>query len=371
MKLVLTGAAGFLGWHTRVRLRALTGHQVTAVTRADWDRLPDALRGADAVLHVAGVNRGPAADVEAGNVELARQVADAVRCSGSRPRIVYANSVQSGAASAYGAGKQLAAEILHGAAGQLGSEFVDVRLPHLFGEHGRPGYNSFVATFADAVLRGTTPAVQDREIALLHAQQAAQQLIDALAGPGRQLHPAGTPTTVATVLHTLEQFARIYRNGDIPCRRTDLDVDLFNVLRAAGSAAPFALQQHTDPRGALIELVRSHGGQGATFVSTTAPGASRGEHFHLRKFERFVVLAGRARISMRRLFTDDVVDFVVTGDRPTAVDMPTLWAHRITNIGTQELTTLFWASEILDPQAPDTFAEPVGPGYPAAAQRTG
>ena len=107
-------------------------------------------------------------------------------------------------------------------------------------------------------------------------------------------------------------------------------------------------------------MVRAHGGQGQTFVSTTRPGITRGEHFHLRKVERFVVLSGRARISLRRLFSEEVVSFDVTGGDPSVVDMPTMWAHNITNTGSDELTTLFWTQELFDPAAPDTYAEPVG-----------
>jgi len=107
--------------------------------------------------------------------------------------------------------------------------------------------------------------------------------------------------------------------------------------------------------------VRAHGGQGQTFVSTTKPGITRGEHFHLRKIERFVVLRGEARISLRRMFADDVVSFDVTGDAPAVVDMPTMWVHNITNTGASELTTLFWTHELFDPAAPDTFPDTVSP----------
>jgi len=363
MRVLLTGAEGFLGWHTRVRLRALTGHDVVAVTRASWPELARLAAGADAILHVAGVNRGTDHDVEEGNVTLARDVADAARAAGSAPRIVFANSVQAGTDGAYGAGKQAAADVLARAAARLGSAFVDVRLPNLFGEHGRPGYNSFVATFVDAIVRGAQPEVTDRPVELLHAQGAAQALLDALTSEGGASRPAGTPVTVAGVLRTLRELDALYALGDVPPLRTELDLDLFNTLRAARfpAHAPLALTQRTDDRGGLIEVVRAHGGPGQTFASTTRPGSTRGEHFHLRKFERFAVLSGTARISLRRLFTTDVVSFDVSGARPTVVDMPTLWAHNLTNTGPGELLTLFWTDGLFDPAAPDTFAEAVAP----------
>jgi UDP-2-acetamido-2,6-beta-L-arabino-hexul-4-ose reductase len=362
VKVLVTGAAGFLGWHMRARLRALTEHEVVAVDRAEWTDLRQHARGVDAIVHIAGVNRGTDDEVDRGNVELARAVADAALASGSGPRIVYANSVQSGNASPYGAGKGAAGEVLARAAGELGSHVVDVRLPNLFGEHGRPRYNSFVATFARAVVNGEEPQITDRPVDLLHVQGAAQALVDGLVTTEERLDPVGTPTTVQGVYDTLRDFNALYVTGDIPPLMSNLDVDLFNTLRAARFPAhyPIPLIQRTDNRGSLVEVVRAHGGQGQTFLSTTKPGITRGEHFHLRKVERFVVVGGAARISLRRLFTDEVVSFDVTGEAPAIVDMPTMWVHNITNTGVGELTTLFWTNELFDPLAPDTFPEAVG-----------
>lgn len=361
MKIVLTGADGFLGWHTRCRLRALTDHEVVAVGRTQWPDLADHLAGAQGVVHVAGVNRGSDTEVEQGNVQLARALGDAVRASGAMPRIVFANSIQTGNDSPYGTGKATASELLAAAAAEAGSEYVDVRLPNLFGEHGRPRYNSFVATFVHSVLDKQVPEIADRPVGLLHAQVAAQSLIDGLTTPAKRLDPAGTPTSVQGVFDALVEFDRLYQGSDIPALLTDLDIDLFNTLRAAlfPTGSPFAMTPRLDDRGRLVEVVRAHGGQGQTFVSTTKPGITRGEHFHLHKIERFVVLSGQARISLRKLFSGDLVSFDVDGATPGAVDMPTMWAHNITNTGDGELVTLFWTNELFDPAAPDTFPERV------------
>lgn len=362
MRILVTGAAGFLGWHTRVRLHARTAHDVVAVDRPGWPELARHVAGADAVIHLAGINRGDDAEVEGGNATLAQDLAAAVDAAGARPRIVYANSIQSGNGTPYGRGKERAAQVLSAAAERAGTPFVDVRLPNLFGEHGRPQYNSFVATFAHAVVEGREPAIADRAVELLHAQGAAQCLLDALDGDAARVDPPGVATTVSQVYQTLREGNRLYEGGDLPPLQTALDVDLFNTLRAARFPAryPIALTPRTDQRGRLVEVVRSHGGQGQTFVSSTAPGITRGEHFHLRKVERFVVVSGEARISLRRVLTDEVVSFDVDGTRPVIVDMPTMWVHNITNTGSGELLTLFWTNELFDPAAPDTYTELVG-----------
>lgn len=362
MRILLTGSDGFLGWHTRVRLRALTDHEVVAVNRTNWQDLARLTKGVDAIIHCAGVNRAEPRQVEHGNVELAGEVADAARQAGSCPRIVYANSIQAGNDSAYGRGKDSAGALLAAGAADSGGAYTDVRLPNLFGEHGRPCYNSFVATFVDAVVAGQQPDIADRSVSLLHAQDAAQALIDGLTGPTR-IEPTGTSTTVRGVFDTLRSFRIRYATGDLPSLIEQFEIDLFNTLRSALFPAhyPITLTTHSDARGRLVETVRSHGGQGQTFISTTRPRITRGEHFHLGKIERFVVVSGAARISLRRMLTDDVISFHVNGNEPAIIDIPTLWAHNITNTGDRDLTTMFWTHALFDPARPDTFAESVQP----------
>lgn len=367
MKVVVTGASGFLGWHLRLRLRALHPEaDVVAVTRGTTPaELADAVAGADAVLHCAGHNRGPDAEVEHGNVQLAAGLVDALRRSGSAPCVVYANSIHAGAETPYGRGKAGAADALARWAETAQAVVADVRLPNLYGEHGRPGYNSFVATFAHEVAAGRTPSVDvDRPVPLLHVQDAAQVLIDAWQdGLGGVLEPAATRTaTVSDVLDRLVRFAEVYRaDGSIPPLGDRFDVTLFNTLRSAmfPAAYPFRPTRHTDPRGTLVESVRVLGGQGQTFVSTTVPGQRRGDHFHLDKIERFHVVKGRGLIRLRRVLTDEYVEFEVDGETAPIVDMPTGWAHSIENVGDTDLMTIFWAHELFDPERPDTYREVV------------
>ncbi len=362
MKVVVTGAGGFLGWHLRSRLRALTGHEVVAVDRSGFGGIDQMMASADAVIHVAGVNRAESdAEVVEGNLSLAELVAGAVRASGSVQRIVYANSIQSGNGSPYGTGKEEGALRLKRAAADEGVDFVNVLLPNIFGEHGRPEYNSFVATFCHEVVAGRTPIVNDNKVGLLHVQDAAQALIDALDGPSRVERPEPEEHGVSEVLGLLLEFDEKYRRGEFPDLTTKFRTDLFNTYRAAafGARGPIAFDKRTDPRGSLVEAVKAHGGSGQTFFSTTVPGVTRGEHFHLRKIERFVVIGGSARIRIRKLFSEDVLDFDVSGDQPVAIDMPTMWPHNITNTGKGELLTLFWTDSVFDPDAPDTYAESV------------
>lgn len=361
MRVIVTGAGGFLGWHLRCRLATYTDHDVVAVDRDTFSDLPTLARAADAIIHVAGINRGTDEEVDAGNARLAETVASAARDASNPPRLIFANSIQAERDNPYGHGKRRAAEVLRAAAVDLGVPFVDVLLPNLFGEHGRPGYNSFVATFVHEVVAGRQPEVSDNQVGLLHVQAAAQALMDGLVGETRTERPRGEQRGVVEVLSMLEGFDALYRAGEIPALVDDFTTDLFNTYRAAAfeQRGPIRFERRTDPRGSLVETVKVHGGGGQTFFSTTVPGVTRGEHYHERKIERFVVIGGRARIQLRRLFTDEVLNFDVSGDEPVAIDMPTFWPHNITNTGDDELYTLFWTDTVFDPENPDTHPEPV------------
>lgn len=358
MKVLLTGANGFLGWHTRCRLHALTEYEVTVATRSNWADLPTLVAEADAIIHIAGINRAEPAEVAQGNSRLAQDLVSAMQAMGSQARVVFANSIQAGNATPYGDGKAAAAMILREAAEREGGVFTDVLLPNLFGEHGQPNYNSFTATFIEKRLRGEAPSIEDRSINLLHVQDAAQALIDGLEGAGiTTVEPQGHTTSVQEVWDKICLFSDLYATGEMPPFPTKFDVDLFNTYRAATfpEHCPIPLDPKEDPRGRLVETIRSHGGQGQAFVSTTKPGITRGDHYHLSKIERFAVLQGTARIALRRMYSHEVLEFHVDGDHPVAIDMPTMWTHNITNTGDDVVITQFWTNELFDPQNPDTF----------------
>jgi len=366
MKVAITGGHGFLGWHAACRLRALHSVEPVRLGRedlADPERLSTALADVDSVVHLAGVNRADTdREVEQGNVDLARPVADAVRALARPLDVVYANSVQAQLDNPYGRGKAAAAGVLGDAVRAGGGHFADLLLPNLFGEHGRPGYNSFVATFAHEIASGRTPTVTgDREISLLHAQDAAEVLIASL---GRDLREtvAGEPRTISSVLATLQEDHELYSTrGEIPPLPGTFETNLFNVYRAAAFPGmwPLAPQVHSDDRGDLFETGRFHGGTGQSFLSTTRPGEQRGDHYHLHKVERFFVVQGEAEIRLRRLLHDEVVTFRLSGEQPSYVDMPTLWVHNIRNVGDAELVTVFWSDQLLDADNPDQFPERV------------
>jgi UDP-2-acetamido-2,6-beta-L-arabino-hexul-4-ose reductase len=198
---------------------------------------------------------------------------------------------------------------------------------------------------------------EDREVPLLHAQEAARILLaEAGAAGARAVEPKGELLPVSEVRAMLLEFDAVYQDGTLPDLSAPLAASMFNTLRShlfpVRPSRP--VPSHVDSRGALTECVRSSGG-GQAFVSTTEPGHTRGEHVHLRKFERFLVLSGTAEIALRRMFTREIVRIPVDGAQPSIVDMPTFWYHRITALGAEPVVTFFWAGEHFRPDDPDTY----------------
>ena len=358
-----TGLGGFLGWHLRVHARAHLGTSIASVPlgpAAPQHRVAEAC-GAEHVVHLAGINRGSDTELRDGNIGLARQLASGLRSAPRPPTtLVFANSTQAGNGTAYGDGKEAASDILRECAREIGADFTDLRLPNIFGEHGRPYYNSVIATFAHLVASGGEPIVhEDKVLDLVHAQDVAQALLSSETATA--LPAKVEQAKVSEVRNQLIEFGRAYSGGEIPHLERDIDVALFNTLRShiEESHWPQRLARKADARGAFFESVRSHGAAGQTSFSTTVPGAVRGNHYHLHKIERFVVLAGSGTISLRRLFDSRVVQFEVSGEEPVAIDMPTMWAHNISNTGPDQLYTLFWTNELFSSEAPDTYWETV------------
>lgn len=371
VRIVITGAGGLIGWHAHVRLHAANcaarfqgkgaPYDIVALDHAGFDddaTLSAAVSGAAAVLHFAGVNRAPDDVVEAANPAIARRLIDACRAAGSAPHIVYANSTHAVSNTPYGRSKRIASEVL----GAEPGPYTDMVLPHIFGEGARPHYNNVTATLIAQILAGETPSINpEGRVRLLYAGAAAQVAIDAVVvGEAGRIEPEPRPIAVPDLFAMIKGFHDLYAANLFPDLSDPFDRDLFNTYRAATYPAgwPRPLRLNTDVRGTLFEAVKGGGG-GQTFLSSTRPSVTRGDHFHLSKVERFLVVQGDAVIRVRKVLSDAVWEYRVSGDAPAPIDMPTLHTHSIENTGDTDLLTLFWTHDLFDPANPDTFADKV------------
>jgi len=366
MRIGITGADGFLGWHLRCLLYGDTHDTAVPCDQAsfaDDNALDNLVATSDAIVHFAGINRGTEDEVLNGNLAITDRLIAALVRSGRSPHVLFASSIQIERDNPYGQAKRVCAQHLEAWADGCGARFTTVVLPNAFGEFGRPFYNSVVATFCHQLVLGEEPRiVADAPLELIHAQDVAAKFV-ALADDGTAglIRVTGhQPLLVSEILERLQHLNATYACGVFPLLADSFDLQLFNTLQSFRFPdwAQGTLGVHIDERGPLWEVVRAQG-TGQTFVSRIDPGITRGNYYHRHKVERFAVLSGSGRIRLRRLFAPDVHVYELTGEAPAYVDMPTFCTHSIENIGSTPLLTLSWCGELLDTGKPDTWSEPV------------
>lgn len=371
-KILITGSDGLLAQHARALLFAKNAEakfhgspEPFEILLANKDafnseeQLLTLLGGVDAVFHFAGVNRASENEIESANQTIATHLIGCLDKLNIAPHVLYANSTHSTGGSSYGKGKQGASDILQAWAKKANAKYTDIVFPHIFGEGGKPFYNTVTATLCQQIVKDEQCQVNpEGQVELLHAGSAAEIMLQCVNSKTVGVHrPEGKSMSIVDLHATLLSFYENYKAGVLANFDDPFDASLFNTLRyfMFPSYYPHELTLHKDERGVLFEAVKG-GGAGQTFLSWTEPGVTRGNHFHRNKIERFLVVKGEAVIRVRHVFESKVYEFIVSGDKPTYVDIPTLHTHSIVNKGTSQLLTMFWAHEIFDPKNPDTYA---------------
>lgn len=371
IRIGITGSDGLIGWQLRCFLKGHPDVQAIPANRATFsspDLLAEFVSSVDAVVHLAGMNRGEDFEISSTNIALTQALITACEQVRRTPHILFASSSHAVLSnhgkvdSAYSQSKRECTRLFTEWALKNQALFTNLIMPHVFGEHGKPFYNSVVSTFCYQLAAGEIPAIiNDGKLELVHAQRVAQDIL-AFIHARRTGDAAilGTAMTVRELLAKLSGFAEQYSEQIVPDLRSDIDLFLFNTYRSYlyPKHYPITPTIHCDHRGSLFEAIKSRNG-GQSFISMTLPGVTRGNHFHTSKVERFCVVSGEALIRIRKLFSDKIVEFSVSGSKPQYIDIPTLHTHNITNTGKSELITLFWAHEIYNKAHPDTIAETV------------
>lgn len=369
MRILVTGADGFIGKNLCVRLQEAGYRDVMRITRASSSELAQRAAEADFVFHLAGVNR-PKTDEEfvQGNRELTARLCEALAASGRPVPVVFSSSIQAKQENPYGRSKLAAETALLRYAEATNAPLFIFRLANVFGKWARPNYNSVVATFCHNVARDLPITIVDSsaKLRLVHVDDVVEAFLRCLTAPSAaSAYAAVDPiyeTTVGELAATIRGFFDSRSTLLSPRAGVGLERALYAtyVSHLPVTAFSYQLPQYSDPRGNFSEILKTPDcGQFSYF--TARPGATRGEHYHHSKTEKFVVVRGTARFRFRHIVSGEFHELVVRGGEGTVVETVPGWAHNISNIGDDELIVLLWANEVFDRARPDTIATKVMP----------
>lgn len=368
MKVLVTGANGFIGKNLVLRLREKIDTEVLTFGRGDSGAaLQAALTLANAVIHLAGENRPASPDAfEQVNAGLTRQICDGLQALGKSVPLLLASSAQADLDNPYGRSKLAAEQAVEQLAQKNGNPVAIYRLPGVFGKWCKPNYNSVVATFCHNKAHDLPVQINDANarIRLVYVDDVISAFLSLLASPRTGItRPVVQPEYNITLGELSEQIDA-FKN----CRSTLVSERVGTGLTRALYATyvsylpkdkfAYEIPAYGDTRGVFVEMLKTpDAGQFSFF--TAHPGITRGGHYHHTKTEKFLVIKGKARFGFRHMLTNEVYHLETDGAKPQVVETVPGWTHDITNIGDEEMVVMLWANEIFDRANPDTITSKV------------
>ena len=399
MNILITGAKGFVGRNLTEALKNLRDHkdrtrpalQIDNIYEYDIDtpkeKLDEFCEKADFVFHLAGVNRPQdPAEFMAGNFGFSSELLSALKKHHNTCPVMLSSSIQATLIGRYdgdyGRSKKAGEELLFDYAAEAGAKVLVYRFPNLFGKWCRPNYNSAVATFCHNIANDLPIRVNDRstQLELLYIDDLVQEMLDALEGKEHRCEFDGlapvpaedgrycyVPTTHKVTLGEIVDLLECFRAQpetlvlpEIPAGSFTKKLYSTYLSYLPKGKTAFPLKMNVDARGSFTELLKTEK-CGQFSVNISGPGITKGEHWHNSKWEFFIVVSGHGLIQERRIGSDEVWEFEVSGEKIEAVHMLPGFTHNIINLSdTEPLVTLMWANEQFDPAHPDTYGEKVG-----------
>ena len=396
MKILVTGAKGFVGKNLVCALenlkdgkdRTRPNIKIDEIYRYDVDgtaaELDEYCKNADFVFNLAGVNRPKdPEEFKKGNFGFASTLLETLKKYGNKCPVMISSSIQATLIGRYdgeyGRSKRDGENLLFDYANKTGARVLVYRFPNLFGKWCRPNYNSAVATFCNNVANDLPITINDRstELELLYIDDLVYEMFDALEGKEHRCEFDGltavenengkfcfVPTTHRVTLGEISDLLEKFKSQPISLLMPEIPNNSFakKLYSTYLSYLPkekvaFPLKMNVDQRGSFTELLKTEK-CGQFSVNISKPGITKGQHWHNSKWEFFIVVSGHGLIQERKIGTDEVIEFEVSGDKIEAVHMLPGYTHNIINLSeTENLVTVMWANEQFDPNRPDTFFE--------------
>jgi UDP-2-acetamido-2,6-beta-L-arabino-hexul-4-ose reductase len=375
MRVLITGAEGFIGKNLRLHLAERRDVDVLCFTRENTvQELTGFVAQADFIFHLAGVNRPQdPQDFVTGNLdltqELATEVAAVAARTGRKAPVLYTSSTQAWRDNAYGQSKARAEQALLAALAPQQVPSHIFRLPNVFGKWCKPNYNSAVATFCHNIARDLPIQVNDpgAAVTLVYIDDVIRRFVELMDGAGATCGQDGIAPVEPQYTITVGELAKqiqAFRDSRSTLMTDRVGMGLARALYATyvsylpAQDFAYAVPQHADPRGVFVEMLKTPDcGQFSFF--TAHPGVTRGGHYHHTKTEKFLVIKGQARFKFRHMQTGERQELMTSGAKAEIVETVPGWTHDITNIGDEEMVVMLWANEVFDRARPDTFAAAV------------
>lgn len=371
--ILITGAGGFVGKNLVATLRTAGYTDLMLFEKDDTpETLADYCRRAAFVVHLAGINRPTdPSEFYTGNAGLTDTLLANLEAAGNTAPVLVTSSTQAELDNDYGKSKRQAEEAIFAHRRCTGATVYVFRMPGVFGKWCRPNYNSVVATFCHNVAHGLPIQVRDSAfslplvyiddvVACILAAFDGDVMMDRSATPICHMHPIHE-VTLGRLAELIQGFAAGRTSLAVPdLAPGSFEKKLYSTYLSYLPSDQFSypLEMHTDNRGSFTEFLRSPE-RGQVSINISHPGIVKGNHWHHTKNEKFLVVKGEGVIRFRNIFSKEVIEYHVSGDKLEVVDIPCGYTHNIENVGTEDMVTVMWANEAFDPDRPDTFFEPV------------
>lgn len=383
MNILVTGAKGFIGKNLIATLHNIADGKDCSfgldpditIFEYDIDTDPALLHGycknADFVFHLAGVNRpqNPEEFME-GNFGFTSTLLELLKKHGNNCPIMISSSIQAALSNPYGESKKAGEDLMFAYGKETGARVCVYRFSNVFGKWCRPNYNSAVATFCNNIANDLPITVNDPSVnmTLVYVDDVVAELIAALQGKENRKEddycyvPVEHKITLGEIVDLIYSFAKQPQSLVIPeIPENSFAKKLYSTYLSylPKEKVSFPLKMNVDPRGSFTELLKTEK-CGQFSVNISKPGITKGQHWHHTKWEFFIVVSGKGLIQQRKVDSDEVLNFEVSGEKIEAVHMLPGYTHNIINLSdTEDLVTVMWANEAFDPNRPDTYFDPV------------
>ncbi|WP_088052514.1 capsular polysaccharide biosynthesis protein CapF [Virgibacillus dakarensis] len=365
MNILVTGAKGFVGKNLIAELKNKGYNNILEFSReSDPALLEEYAERCDFVFHLAGVNR-PKDESEfmKGNYDFTSTLLDLLKKYKNKAPVLITSSIQALRDNPYGRSKRAGEQLLFNYDKKTDAKVYVYRLPNLFGKWSKPNYNSVVATFCHNVARDMDIQINnsDAELNLCYIDDVLEEFVRALednptVDNGYCVVPITHCIRLGELANLIKSFKDSRSNLSVPNMDDALTKKLYSTYLSFLPEDKFSydLKMNVDNRGSFTEFMRTPE-RGQVSVNVSKPGITKGNHWHHTKNEKFLVVSGEGLIRFRKIDSDEIIEYRVSGKKLQIVDIPTGYTHSIVNVGERDLVTVMWANECFDPDKPDTY----------------